>query len=93
MLTNGTLAPDPAVRQALCLADVLVPSLDAVSPEVFRRVNRPAPKPASRGYNRRVEGPKPRASRGELLLEILLVAGINDTDEEIELLIQGGPRR
>lgn len=87
VLTNGTLTPDPSVRKALCLADVVVPSLDAVTPEVFRRVNRPAPKLDPQDI---IEGLKAlsREYKGELLLEILLVAGMNDTDEEIGHLIQ-----
>lgn len=87
VLTNGTLTPDPRVRSALSLADVVVPSLDAVTPEVFQKVNRPAP-----GLNPQdiIEGLRAlgRDHKGEMLLEILLVAGINDTDQEIARLVK-----
>ena len=87
VLTNGTLTPDPQVRRALCLADVVVPSLDAVSPEAFQRVNRPA-----LGLNTQdiIEGLKAlsREHKGEVLLEILLVAGINDMDQEVDRLVK-----
>ena len=51
VLTNGTLCPDSEVRSALCEADVLVPSLDAVGKDVFRRLNRPRHRPGSGRYN------------------------------------------
>jgi wyosine [tRNA(Phe)-imidazoG37] synthetase (radical SAM superfamily) len=85
VLTNATLVGDAQVRDELCLADVLVPSLDAVSPRVFRRINRPAPglDPAAM-----IEGlvALRRQFSGQMWLEILLVAGLNDTDEELALL-------
>ncbi|MFH1033798.1 MAG: radical SAM protein [Pseudomonadota bacterium] len=86
VLTNATLVADARVRQELCLADVLVPSLDAVSPQVFRRVNRPAPglDPAAM-----IEGliALRRQFRGQMWLEMLLVAGLNDTPRELAALM------
>ena len=41
VLTNGTLLTDPDVRSALARADVVVPSVDAVSRAAFDKVNRP----------------------------------------------------
>ncbi len=91
VLTNSTLVDDPQVRAELCLADVLVPSLDAVSPRVFRRVNRPA-----RGLDigRIVEGLVALRGEfaGEMWLEVLLVAGINDSDEEIAGIMEAARR-
>ena len=85
VLTNATLVSDAQVRAELCLADVLVPSLDAVSPRVFRRLNRPAPglDPAAM-----IEGlvALRRQFSGQMWLEILLVAGLNDSDEELAAL-------
>lgn len=43
LLTNGTLLHRPAVLERVLGVDVLVPSLDAGTPEVFQRVNRPHP--------------------------------------------------
>lgn len=86
VLTNATLVGDPRVRAALCEADLLVPSLDAASESVFRRVNRPA-----RGLTAAAMQAGLIALRrefvGEMWLEILLVEGYNDSDQELELLM------
>ncbi len=85
VLTNGTLMSDPAVREELARAEVVIPSLDAVSPEAFRRVNRPDP---ALELAEIIEGLVSfrRQFKGELLLEILLVEGMNDQPGELELL-------
>jgi len=41
VLTNGSLLWNPEVRRGLLGADVVIPSLDAGSEDVFKRVNRP----------------------------------------------------
>ena len=41
VITNGSLLGRPAVRRELAAADIVLPSLDAPSEELFRRVNRP----------------------------------------------------
>jgi wyosine [tRNA(Phe)-imidazoG37] synthetase (radical SAM superfamily) len=85
LLTNGTLLTLPDVRNAACLFDVVLPSLDAVSDAVFSRINRPHPlfdnkkiiagiAEFSRGY------------RGVLWLEVFIVPGINDLPEELSAL-------
>lgn len=43
VLTNGTLLKDPEVRAALTLADKVSIKLDAISPDLWRRINRPRP--------------------------------------------------
>ncbi len=87
VLTNGSLMTDPEVRSALARAHVVAPSLDAVSPEVFRSVNRPHPSldaqeiaSALATFN--------RDYGGELWLETLIVAGVNDSSGEIDLLAE-----
>jgi wyosine [tRNA(Phe)-imidazoG37] synthetase (radical SAM superfamily) len=42
VLTNGTLLWDPGVRESLSGADIVIPSLDAVSPGIFDKIARPA---------------------------------------------------
>jgi wyosine [tRNA(Phe)-imidazoG37] synthetase (radical SAM superfamily) len=91
VLTNATLVDDPQVRAELCLADLLVPSLDAVSPRAFRRLNRPAQglDPAAV-----IEGliQLRRQFKGQLWLEILLAQGLNDDQAEIEALMAAAAR-
>lgn len=85
VITNSTLLSDPRVRGALKSVDVVLPSLDAVSPEAFARVNRPHP---SLQVDRIISGLHQFREEfsGEICLEVLLVRGINDQPEEVELL-------
>jgi wyosine [tRNA(Phe)-imidazoG37] synthetase (radical SAM superfamily) len=43
VLTNGSLLWNPEVRRGLLESDVVIPSLDAGSEEIFQTVNRPHP--------------------------------------------------
>ncbi len=85
VLTNATLMSDPGVRADLALADIVVPSLDAVSQKVFNRINRPCSgiQPAEI-----VDGIAGFAKdfSGEIWLEIFILPGMNDTREELQLL-------
>ncbi len=83
ILTNGSLFDGPEVRAACVQADRVVPSLDAGSEEVFQRVNRPAP---GLTLERHVGGLLAfrEEFRGEIWLEIMVVAGMNDSDEEVD---------
>jgi wyosine [tRNA(Phe)-imidazoG37] synthetase (radical SAM superfamily) len=82
VLTNGTLLDDPVVRRDLMDADIVSPSLDAVTPEVFEKVDRPNPKLQIENI---VEGIKAfrKEYRGRMWMEILFVGGINDQDDEV----------
>ncbi len=86
VLTNATTITDAEIRRSLCLADIVVPSLDAASETAWRRVNRPArgcPAPAEvidgLARFRQEYG-------GEIWLEILLVKGLNDSEAELAAL-------
>ncbi len=96
VLTNSTTLAVPEVFEALSEVDYVLASLDAVRPEAFRRVNRPAPEISPDDL---VEGLARlrREMRGELWLEILLVKGLNDAEEDIRALREAvahiGPHR
>ncbi|WP_292366140.1 MULTISPECIES: radical SAM protein [unclassified Methanoculleus] len=85
VLTNSALLTDPEVRAALMRADLVVPSLDAVSEEAFLKINRPCPGLTA---GRVLEGLLDfvREYTGEVRLEVFIVPGINDTEDEIQLL-------
>ncbi len=85
ILTNGSLLWDESVRAQLTNIDVLSPSLDAATQETFERVNRPA---GDLQIAQIIEGIQAarRECSGEMWLEIMLVAGINDTDDELRAL-------
>jgi wyosine [tRNA(Phe)-imidazoG37] synthetase (radical SAM superfamily) len=83
VITNGSLLWDPEVQKELLVADLVMPSLDAGSPEVFRTVNRAH---ASLALEKIVAGLAEFRScyDGQIRLEILLLDGINTTSEELE---------
>ncbi|MCF8091376.1 MAG: radical SAM protein [Desulfotignum sp.] len=85
VLTNATLMTDPRVRAELTLADLVVPSLDAASQPVFCRVNRPC---AGINPTDIIDGLTDFAKTfsGQIWLEIFILPGINDTQEELSLL-------
>lgn len=87
VLTNATLLSDPRVREDLSRADLVVPSLDAVSPEVFKRLNRPH---SAISPDQVLEGIRifTRQFSGRVHLEIFILPGVNDTPKELILLKQ-----
>ena len=87
VLTNGTLMADPAVRAELALADAVLPSLDSLVESEFRAVNRPADGITAQGV---AEGLLTfrREFAGKIFLEILLVEGVNDSDENLDRLTE-----
>lgn len=82
VLTNGALLYEKEVRMDLLRADILLPSMDAVSPEIFKKINRPDP---DLSVERMIEGliEFRKVFRGKIWLEILLCKGINDSPEEL----------
>lgn len=82
VLTNSSLLSDANVRRELMNADLVIPSLDAVSDKVFRVINRPV---RSLDPTTLIEGLRAFCAefRGQIWLEIFIVPAINDSDEEI----------
>ncbi len=87
LLTNSSLLWDKRVREEISFCDLILPSLDAGREETFRRLNRPV---AGLSLAKIVEGlcALREEFSGEIWLEIMLVAGINDNEEEIEALVR-----
>jgi wyosine [tRNA(Phe)-imidazoG37] synthetase (radical SAM superfamily) len=85
VITNSTLLGDPLVRRSILKADLIVPSLDAVDAEMFKQVDRPHP---GVKLNEIIEGPVAlrKEFSGLIWLEVMFVAGINDTPEHIQEL-------
>jgi wyosine [tRNA(Phe)-imidazoG37] synthetase (radical SAM superfamily) len=82
VLTNGTLLNLPEVRRDLMDADIVSPWLDAVSADVFEKVDRPNPK---LNIDTIIDGIKAfrQEYKGRMWIEILFVKGMNDHDEEV----------
>jgi wyosine [tRNA(Phe)-imidazoG37] synthetase (radical SAM superfamily) len=91
VLTNGTLLWQPEVRNELAAADIVIPSLDAARTRSYHRVNRPAP---GMDLEKIISGLAcfRREFAGQIWLEILLVKGLNDSDEDIEALQKAAAR-
>ncbi len=82
VLTNGSLLYEEEVRQDLLHTDIVLPSLDAVSSEVFMRINRPR-----QGFSveKVIEGLVEfrKVYKGQIWLEILFCKDVNDGKEEL----------
>ena len=85
VLTNGSLLWLPEVRNALKSADMVVPSLDAGSSQIFQYVNRPHPDITfSKMLQGLVEFRKDYS--GQYWLEVFLLAGVTTPEMEINRL-------
>jgi wyosine [tRNA(Phe)-imidazoG37] synthetase (radical SAM superfamily) len=85
LLTNSTLLYDKDVRNEILGIDLLLPSLDAVSEKIFKKLNRPNSKLDN---NKIIEGliEFRRSFKGIIWLEVFIVPGLNDNETELELL-------
>jgi wyosine [tRNA(Phe)-imidazoG37] synthetase (radical SAM superfamily) len=83
VLTNGSLLFQEEVRNSLLDADVVLPSLDAVTPFLFEHINRPDP---SLKIEEIISGliRFRNRYRGQIWLEILFCRGVNDGNEEVD---------
>lgn len=87
VLSNAALIDDKNMQKSLAKIESVKLSLDAVTPEIFKKIDRPHD-------SIKIENIKSgilefsKNYKGELIIEILFVAGINDTPEEIANLNQ-----
>lgn len=79
VITNGSLLYRPEVREELCAADAVLPTLDAGTPELYRTINRPH---SDLTFERLVAGliAFRQQYTGKLWIEVMLVRGLNDTE-------------
>jgi len=87
ILTNGTLLYRPRIREDLMEADLVIPSLDTVTQEIFEMVNRPHPSLKIENVITGIDSFS-QEFNGKVWLEIMVVKGINDSLEEIEKAAQ-----
>ncbi len=82
VLTNSSLVWQEEVVRALSKADLVLPSLDTARQETFELLNRPT---EGLRISAIIDGLKNlrEVMSGEMWLEIMLVGGINDTEEEL----------
>jgi wyosine [tRNA(Phe)-imidazoG37] synthetase (radical SAM superfamily) len=85
VLTNGTLLYDKKLRSELLQVDVILPSLDAGSQSVFKKIDRPN---ANLNIETYIEGliNLRKEYKGKIWLEVFLLKNYNDSKEELELI-------
>lgn len=85
VITNGALLYQADVRKDLMAADVILPSLDAASEDIFRYINRPH---FFIEVDTIIHGLKlmRKEYQGKIWLEVMLIKDVNDTEEELKKL-------
>lgn len=91
VITNGSLLFREDVRSDLLNADIVLPSLDAATESMFHAVNQPH---ESLEVGKIIEGLRifRETFEGEFWLEIMVVKGMNDPEEEISALVDAVSR-
>ncbi len=85
LLTNGTLLFDERVKDAVMGVDVLLPSLDAATEDVFKRINRPSGNLSIEKYIQGLIDFR-KEFKGEVWLEVFILPGYNDSEDELSKL-------
>jgi wyosine [tRNA(Phe)-imidazoG37] synthetase (radical SAM superfamily) len=82
VITNGSLLFLKDIRRDLKEVDVVLPTLDAGSEKIFRHTNRPH---SDIGFYTMLDGQIDfrHDYAGQIWLEIMLVSGLNDSEEEL----------
>jgi len=83
ILSNSSTIHDKKIQKTLCKFDIVKLSLDAVTPKIFKKIDRPH---KSVDINKIINGMIEfrKIYEGELIIEILVVKGINDKEDEFE---------
>ena len=85
ILTNSATLVDEKVYNSLLQLDQVKLSLDAVSPDVFKKIDRPHATIHIKDIVQKVQSFS-KEYKGKLFIEILFVHGLNDTQEEVAKL-------
>lgn len=82
VITNGSLLYLPEVREELCVADAVLPTLDAGTAKLYRTINRARPELT---LELLVEGMAAfrREFAGKLWVEVMLIKDLNDTEDSL----------
>jgi len=85
ILSNSSTIDDKKIQKTLCMFDLVKLSLDAVTPTVFKKIDRPH---KNIDIQNIIKGMREfrELYKGELIVEILVVKGINDKEGEFEKL-------
>jgi len=83
VITDSYLLHKPAVQKALLSADVVLPTLTTTKNKTFKLIHRPLPHITIR---RIIDGLAKfrKVYKGKIWLEVMMLKGINDTEEELK---------
>lgn len=83
LITNGALLNDEKLLDELKNCDIIIPSLDAVSEDIFEKINRPCDgldiESVKNGLIKLSD-----TFKGEIYLEVFIIDGINNGEEELK---------
>ncbi|WP_428740001.1 radical SAM protein [Sulfurimonas sp.] len=82
ILTNSAMLSDEKVYNSLLKLDQVKLSLDAITPEIFKKIDRPHQNINIDDIVKKVQQFSQKFN-GKLFIEILFVHGLNDTKEEV----------
>jgi wyosine [tRNA(Phe)-imidazoG37] synthetase (radical SAM superfamily) len=85
VITNASLFSSAQVRNELMAADLVIPSLDAASDEIFQKIDRPSQDIKAEDIISGLADFR-KDFRGKIWLEVMLVKGINDSLEHARKL-------
>lgn len=85
LLTNGALLSDPDIRDSVLACDAILPSLSAGTPRLHRLIHRPHPDFTYRDHLTGLRDLR-RDFRGRIWVEVMLVAGANDSEGNLRTL-------
>ncbi len=85
LLTNGVLLNDASLRREILPCDLILPSLDACRQKTFETINQPHPLLTAAGLVESLISLR-HDYNGQIWLEVFIIEGINDTEEELECL-------
>jgi wyosine [tRNA(Phe)-imidazoG37] synthetase (radical SAM superfamily) len=85
VITNSSLLDKKELRKELSRVDLIIPSLDAVSPHLFDKIDRPH---KAIKLNKIISGliKLRKEFKGKIWLEIMLIGNLNDTSAEARKL-------
>ena len=83
ILSNSSTIDNKRIQKTLCKFDIVKLSLDAVTPKIFKKIDRPHKDVRIENI---IQGMIEfrKIYQGELIIEILVVKGINDKEEEFD---------
>jgi wyosine [tRNA(Phe)-imidazoG37] synthetase (radical SAM superfamily) len=83
ILTNASTIHRPEIQKTLARLDTVKLSLDCVTPECFKKLDRPVKSVDLQSVVKGIRNFR-KIYNGEMVLEILMVKGINTSEEEVE---------